>query len=115
MVLKLLPLIISLFFAANLFAASSANNAVPVCVTTDTANNIVPVREVAGGVPVAVFASVAAAGGNGCVPVRVAETGEQAMPVVVVSGSLSTTPSLLLVDGTSHLLLVDGSSKLLLQ
>ena len=63
---------------------------VPVFVTADSKNNIVPVREAAAGagvVPVSVFADPALSLNN-CVPIRVATVDEIAVPVVVMSGSL---------------------------
>ncbi|MND06518.1 hypothetical protein D3C83_279400 [compost metagenome] len=59
----------------------------PIFVTAETANNLVPVREVAGGVPVKVFDDPADSPNN-CVPVRIAEEGEIAVPIVVIEGAL---------------------------
>ena len=61
---------------------------VPVFVTADAKNGLVPVIEAARGVPITVFADPALSV-NSCVPVRVASPGERAVPVIVIAGSLS--------------------------
>jgi len=85
---------------------------VPVFVTADTKNNIVPVREAAAGagvVPVAVFADPALSFNN-CVPIRVALVGEIAVPIVVMVGSidagaiLTETGDFILTEEGDHIL-----------
>lgn len=111
---KWLLLILLLAFADHAFAAQAG--VVPVCVAAGPPN-VVPVYEApagAGVVPVAVFADAASAGGT-CVPVRVVAKGtEQAVPVVVVSGSLGGGDNVLLETGddllleTGDLMLLEG-------
>ena len=64
------------------------NGLVPVFLTANSANGLVPIVEALTGVPIEVFTDPLLSGNN-CVPVRLALPGEQAMPVIVMAGSLS--------------------------